>query len=200
MMHLITKHLTPKLRHLAIIASCAIVAGCSTAPTQSHVVTAKKIAVAPENINLLYCDAMSASNCHASLASELCCAHVSLFKRGDTMQMVLPKRYFFSQENPSQILPERIPTLAGIAHMLVASYPEAPVTVIGYSDNIGSRPQRMAASDRMARSITAYLWNNGVSNDRLQTLAKGAQNPIATNDTLIGRFYNQRVEIHVGLK
>ena len=188
----------------AVITGCvlATLVGCSTVPSnQSLQQRLQHVNKAPRNVNLVYCPSVASSPelCHVSLVSEMCCADVSMFVLGQTLRIVLPKREFFDVENLSAVRLDRIPMLRRLAKLLTSRYHGAPIKIIGYTNDIASPHQRHAQSQQMAGAIAAYLWNYGVSPATVKVVAGGASDPVAVNDALMGRNYNQRVEIKVGL-
>lgn len=65
----------------------------------------------------------------------------------------------------------------------------------GHTDNVGSAPFNQALSARRAESVAAALKRLGVPEERLKTVGHGLSQPIAPNDSEIGRRLNRRVEI-----
>ena len=191
-------------KSITVAAACvmALQVGCASSPSDQFLgKSLAQINKAPRNVNLVYCPSVASSPdvCHVSLVSEMCCANVSMFVLGQTLRIVLPKREFFDVSNLSEVKLARIPMLRRLASLLTTSYHGAPIKIIGYTNDIASPRQRLAQSQQMAGAIAAYLWNYGVSPATVKVVAGGASDPVAVNDTLMGRNYNQRVEIQVGL-
>ena len=69
------------------------------------------------------------------------------------------------------------------------------VLIAGHTDNIGSSEANLQTSLTRAKAVKAYLLDQGIAPDRIQTLGQGAQYPIASNNTEDGRARNRRVEI-----
>jgi outer membrane protein OmpA-like peptidoglycan-associated protein len=74
-------------------------------------------------------------------------------------------------------------------------YPNSTVFVVGHTDNTGSAAYNYDLSQRRAASVAAVLRNSGVAGNRLQTVGRGFDQPIASNATAQGRAQNRRVEI-----
>ncbi len=68
------------------------------------------------------------------------------------------------------------------------------VTVIGYTDSTGDADYNMALSKRRADAVSRYLVSIGVPADKIRTLGRGENDPIASNDTDASRAQNRRVE------
>lgn len=94
------------------------------------------------------------------------------------------------------ILPESLPTVAGIFNDLVTS--NLSMVVHGHTDNTGSPDANQALSGRRALAVKAYLSSRGVVERRITTMAHGQMDPVASNATPAGRAMNRRVEVVVG--
>jgi OmpA-OmpF porin, OOP family len=76
----------------------------------------------------------------------------------------------------------------------------APGTVLeiaGYTDNTGDAAANVALSQHRADAVRNVLVLAGVDPAMLVAKGYGSGNPIASNDTLDGRFRNRRIEYHV---
>jgi OOP family OmpA-OmpF porin len=83
----------------------------------------------------------------------------------------------------SQLRPELSEAYAGI--------------IIGYTDSTGNAEYNMGLSKRRAQAVADYLVSTGVDPDKLRVVGRGANDPIASNDTAEGRQQNRRVGIVV---
>jgi outer membrane protein OmpA-like peptidoglycan-associated protein len=77
---------------------------------------------------------------------------------------------------------------------------EAPITVYGYTDNVGTHENNMDLSQRRAESVRTYLISKGVPQDLITAQGKGPDSPVADNESLEGRAQNRRVELVVSPK
>jgi OOP family OmpA-OmpF porin len=68
------------------------------------------------------------------------------------------------------------------------------VTVIGFTDSTGDADYNMDLSKRRAQAVSDYLATIGVPADKIRTLGRGENDPIASNNTAEGRAQNRRVE------
>ncbi|GMQ88022.1 MAG: hypothetical protein BMS9Abin08_1239 [Gammaproteobacteria bacterium] len=68
------------------------------------------------------------------------------------------------------------------------------LTVIGYTDTTGDADYNMGLSLRRAKAVSEYLATLGVPADKMRTLGRGENDPIASNNTDAGRAQNRRVE------
>ncbi|MEZ0052209.1 peptidoglycan-binding protein ArfA [Mycobacterium sp. MAA66] len=94
--------------------------------------------------------------------------------------------------------------LAGDSRQLVAQIaakikacPAAAVTVVGYTDNVGSESINQHLSAVRAKAVADALVADGVAAEHVSSRGAGSANPIASNDTPTGRAQNRRVAITV---
>ena len=74
-------------------------------------------------------------------------------------------------------------------------YPERVVAIEGYTDSIGSDDYNQALSQRRADSVRSYLVREGIESRRLSASGMGKNDPVAGNDSAIGRQQNRRVAV-----
>jgi OOP family OmpA-OmpF porin len=93
------------------------------------------------------------------------------------------------------IRPDADASLRAILDDLNNTVPDGPLLVEGHTDNIGSRDYNIGLSERRAQSVADWLIANGVDTDRITTVGRGLDFPVAPNDTEEGRQLNRRVVI-----
>ncbi|MBD3314345.1 MAG: OmpA family protein [Chitinivibrionales bacterium] len=76
-------------------------------------------------------------------------------------------------------------------------YPETGILVVGHTDAVGPSEYNMKLSEKRAAAVADFLRKEGVMDERLNTLGRGEEQPVASNDTREGRKANRRVEIAV---
>lgn len=86
------------------------------------------------------------------------------------------------------------PTLDKIAALLKAK-PDLKLTVEGHTDSTGAPAHNQQLSEQRAKSVVTYLTAAGIDAARLTAVGLGATQPIASNDTELGRAQNRRVEL-----
>ncbi len=91
--------------------------------------------------------------------------------------------------------PAAMAKLDVIAQTLVGK--EQPMVVYGYTDNVGTRDNNMALSQKRAQAVRDYLASKGIPNDLITAQGKGPDDPVAENTSIEGRAQNRRVEIVV---
>jgi outer membrane protein OmpA-like peptidoglycan-associated protein len=73
--------------------------------------------------------------------------------------------------------------------------PNLKLEIDGYTDSVGKADHNLDLSKRRAQAVQAVLVSQfGIDAERLTSNGFGADNPIASNDTLHGRADNRRVE------
>lgn len=73
--------------------------------------------------------------------------------------------------------------------------PAALININGYASSEGSLTINQTISQARADAFKKYLVSNHIVESRIIAMGKGIENPIASNDSNIGRKKNRRVEI-----
>jgi len=68
------------------------------------------------------------------------------------------------------------------------------ITIQGHTDGIGPERYNQMLSSKRAQAVSEYLQNLGLAKERILSKGLGGKNPVATNDTEVGRQQNRRVE------
>ncbi len=76
-------------------------------------------------------------------------------------------------------------------------YPGSDILIVGHTDQVGPASYNQGLSERRASAAANYVISQGVSRDRLSTRGMGETDPVATNDTELGRQRNRRVEVAI---
>ncbi|MEK6805371.1 MAG: OmpA family protein [Pseudomonadota bacterium] len=69
--------------------------------------------------------------------------------------------------------------------------------VAGHTDNIGSPAYNRVLSQQRADAVREYLVSKGVGESRMTAAGYGDTQPVASNDSEIGRAQNRRVEFRI---
>ena len=69
------------------------------------------------------------------------------------------------------------------------------ITIEGHTDATGTAAHNAELSARRAEAVKLYLAAGGIAVDRLTTQGFGQDQPVASNDTALGRAQNRRVEL-----
>ncbi|HEX2735764.1 MAG TPA: OmpA family protein [Polyangiaceae bacterium] len=89
-------------------------------------------------------------------------------------------------------------TLSDVAKALKDLDPGSSVSIIGYTDSVGSAENNQKLSEDRAQAVRSYLISQGVPETKLVAIGRGEEQPIASNDTAEGRANNRRVELVIG--
>src|SRR5262245_8690049 len=86
--------------------------------------------------------------------------------------------------------------LARVSGILLA-HPELKVQVEGHTDSVGDDEYNQRLSENRADSVRGYLVAQGIASSAVTTKGFGRSQPVAPNDTAVGRQQNRRVELVV---
>lgn len=76
-------------------------------------------------------------------------------------------------------------------------YPGSDLLIVGHTDQVGSGEYNQRLSERRASAASSYLVSQGVSSSRVSTRGLGETEPVASNETELGRQQNRRVEVAI---
>lgn len=86
--------------------------------------------------------------------------------------------------------------LDGLAVDLVSDAGERiKISIEAHTDNIGSQAGNVALGLDRAKAVREFLINQGINADRIAVSSLGGNNPVAPNNTAIGRQRNRRIVI-----
>lgn len=89
---------------------------------------------------------------------------------------------------------ESKPTLDQVVAML-KSNADLKLTIEGHTDSTATPEHNQDLSTRRANAVKQYVVTAGIDAARLDAAGRGATQPVATNDTALGRAANRRVEL-----
>jgi len=101
------------------------------------------------------------------------------------------------QFDSHQLKPTSFAALDRIAADLRNDTNWTKLTLTGHTDNVGSNAVNQRLSVRRAEAVKAYLVQQGVPASKIEVVGRGAEQPIATNNTREGRAQNRRVEFQL---
>ena len=90
---------------------------------------------------------------------------------------------------------EELDALAADLQLVLADRAELVVYINGHTDDAGTSDFNYDLALRRANAVRDYLVGGGVPAESLQTVSWGEGDPIASNDTELGRSQNRRVTI-----
>jgi len=89
---------------------------------------------------------------------------------------------------------------AKVLAALVKSFPGVTIHITGHTDNAGDADSNQRLSLERANAVKELLVKLGAPADRISTEGKGAEKPVASNDTEENRAKDRRVELTVAKK
>jgi outer membrane protein OmpA-like peptidoglycan-associated protein/uncharacterized protein YidB (DUF937 family) len=98
----------------------------------------------------------------------------------------------------AEIGSEELALLQGAATQIKTLPAGAVIEIDGYTDNTGSDDVNIPLSQRRADAVRKTLVDAGVAPAALVAKGFGSANPVASNDSIEGRFRNRRIEYRVG--
>lgn len=109
--------------------------------------------------------------------------------------LTVPAEVLFDFDE-SELRPDAEARLDEILEVL-GFYEDAPVEVVGHTDDRGEDAYNQTLSEERAAAVAAYLEQGGVDPGRLTVEGRGETDPARPNDSDAGRQANRRVEITV---
>ena len=79
----------------------------------------------------------------------------------------------------------------------IEKYPASVIQVTGHTDFVGKPDYNLALALDRALAVKKYLSDKGLPPDRIETLSKGEEQPVADLFTSEGRRLNRRTEISI---
>jgi len=80
---------------------------------------------------------------------------------------------------------------------LLVDNPNVEATIVGHTDNQGTKAYNQTLSETRAKSVLNWLVDHGIDRKRLVSEGLGMDEPVASNDTEQGRALNRRTEIRL---
>ncbi|WP_010522671.1 OmpA family protein [Aquimarina agarivorans] len=102
--------------------------------------------------------------------------------------------HFATNSSSIKLTSEQRQEMADIAKYL-DKVDDAKVLVVGHTDNTGNAEANMELGLNRANTIKQYLVRNQILPSKIETLSKGQNQPIASNETPVGRAKNRRVMV-----
>lgn len=131
----------------------------------------------------------------AELREELQGTGVQVARNGDRLDLIMPGNITFAT-NEYNIRSEFFPVLDSVSRVL-SKYEDTRLQVFGHTDSTGDPSYNYDLSDRRARSVSNYLASQGLNQSRIDYQGLGSDQPIASNQTNVGRAQNRRVELQI---
>jgi outer membrane protein OmpA-like peptidoglycan-associated protein len=114
---------------------------------------------------------------------------------GEGIQVTFDSGILFDFDSYALRTPAR-ENLANLATSL-KRYPESEVLIVGHTDSRGDDAYNQRLSENRSGSARDYLVQQGVAPSRIRAVGMGESEPVASNDTDVGRQENRRVEVAI---
>ena len=115
--------------------------------------------------------------------------HEDLSKRGTS------RVYGINFDSDSDVLKNESKTVLDEVVAMLKSEAAWKIEIDGHTDSTATAAHNQQLSERRAESVKTYLVAHGIDSARLTTRGFGATQPVAPNETDIGRAQNRRVEL-----
>ena len=102
--------------------------------------------------------------------------------------------YFNFKRNECELTSDCMEIIEMIARALKRE-PTMGISIDAYTDNIGRRDENLELSEKRAETLYNELVKMGVDGQRMVFNGYGEINPIADNNTVMGRAFNNRIEL-----
>lgn len=132
------------------------------------------------------------SNQHA-LLKEIQKQDMQYIAYGDTMTLVIPTDRYF-QFNSPRLNDICYPGLNNIIRLL-KYYPDSPVYVAAFTDDVGTRYHKKMLSQAQAETMLTFLWANDIRAQLLHAEGYGDKHDVGDNQWIRSSAYNRRIEI-----
>jgi outer membrane protein OmpA-like peptidoglycan-associated protein len=87
--------------------------------------------------------------------------------------------------------------ILAMAYNALIANPDVQIEISGHTDNVGSDAYNQTLSLKRAQSVKNWLVKKGIASNRMKTVGKGENEPMASNETEEGRAENRRIEFFV---
>jgi outer membrane protein OmpA-like peptidoglycan-associated protein len=119
-------------------------------------------------------------------------------REGNRLRAELSGGVLFAS-NSADLRPQALVLLAEIRRTMIEPNPGGRITVEGHTDDVGTDADNQSLSERRARTVVAWLTEQGVDASRIQATGFGEAQPKVPNTNDRNRAQNRRIEITVTL-
>ncbi len=81
--------------------------------------------------------------------------------------------------------------------VILKKYPDTNILVTGHTDFDGTLQYNQTLSEQRAKSVSDYAKEQAINISRLSVIGLGETEPVASNETDVGKRLNRRVEIAI---
>lgn len=109
-----------------------------------------------------------------------------------TMRIIVQEEFQFL--TGSSVIDPKWIGLLNLGVIALRRIPEATLVLTGYTDNTGPADVNQSLSEQRAQVVARYMISHGIPANRVVALGRGSADPIADNNTALGRLKNRRIE------
>ncbi|WP_394758495.1 thrombospondin type 3 repeat-containing protein [Flavobacterium sp.] len=114
--------------------------------------------------------------------------------KADIVRITYIGSKIFFENNSDKLKVASLSQLDELSKILY-KYEGANLTIAGHTDSVGADDFNMTLSQKRSESVRQYLIGKGISDARLISIGYGETQPVATNNTSLGKAKNRRVEL-----
>ncbi|MBK9733685.1 MAG: OmpA family protein [Saprospiraceae bacterium] len=122
-------------------------------------------------------------------------SHNDKISESELNSVIMLNNIYFERSTPN-VLPESYPSILKLSKVLLER-PRLYITIIGHTDNVGSKDALKLLSEARSAAIKKILVEQGVPSSRVDTAGFGDTRPLGPNDTETNKSRNRRVEIKI---
>lgn len=133
------------------------------------------------------------TNAKNGIIKALSKCSIQYVQYGDTMTLIIPtdKYYMFASPRLNELYAKGLLEVVDLLRL----YPDSPVYVAGFTDNVGSKLHKKRLSQAQAETMLTFLWANGIKANLLKAEGYEDKNTVADNHLIHGSAMNRRIEI-----
>ena len=112
---------------------------------------------------------------------------------GDSITLIIPtdRYYLFNSPHLNDLCYKGLNNII----KLIKLYPDTPVYVAAFTDNIGSKHHKRMLSQARAETMLTFLWAHDINAQRLHAEGYSDKHDVGDNHLIHGSAFNRRIEI-----
>lgn len=131
--------------------------------------------------------------------SQIETAGIQIIQHGDRVTLIIPTDRFF-EPMETKVRREQKTNLELMGRFVKRfsdQYPKSIIRVTGYSDRVFNQRTQLQLSQGYADAIASYIFDAGVSRNRLAVQGRGSNEPIANEYQATSMALNRRVVVQI---
>lgn len=131
----------------------------------------------------------------AALRHKLEGTGVRVQRNGNQIDLIMPGDVTFDV-NQASIRNEFVDVLGSVS-LVLEQFDQTAIRIEGHTDSTGAASYNQQLSERRATAVRDVLLRHGIQISRTSVSGYGESQPIATNETPVGRQANRRVTLNL---